>query len=400
MDAVRVPGELSAADAATVRRRRGSAGIVLALAASMLFCGTPAAHAAVPAVAPGGYGVRPVCPPAGVGRVRCHVLELTAPSGRGKRGRVGQPGRTVAVAGAAETPECGTPRAREGCYGLRPQDLHAVYGLPQTPVSTQTIAIVAAGGDPTIRKDLANYDSEFGLPGCPGEGPCPTVVNGEGKRHPPAVEGNAPLETSLDVEVAHAVCPGCNLLLVEASSESLAAFEEATDTAARLGADEISISWGEPEPEQVAEEGAAFDHRGVVITAAAGDTGYLNWASPEAERGTARIPRLLTRRDRRRRHRARTGAGRRTAGRTGLGRARTQGRSQRQRLQHAVLRAFLAARTARLGSGRLWRPARHRRRVGDRGRAPGCGRLRLNQGHRRHRSPDGSASGGPASVRR
>ena len=50
------------------------------------------------------------------------------------------------------------------------------------------------------------------------------------------------------------------------------------------------------------------------------------------------------------------------AGRTGLGSARTQGRSQRQRLQHAVLRAFLAARTARLGSGRLWRPARHRRR--------------------------------------
>ena len=72
-------------------------------------------------------------------------------------------------------------------------------------------------------KDLANYDREFGLDlAVRANGPCPTVVNGEGKRHPPAVEGNAPLETSLDVEVAHAVCPGCNLLLVEASSESLA----------------------------------------------------------------------------------------------------------------------------------------------------------------------------------
>ena len=37
---------------------------------------------------------------------------------------------------------------------------------------------------------------------------------------------------------------------------SLAAFEEATDTAASLGADEISISWGEAEPTQVVEEGA------------------------------------------------------------------------------------------------------------------------------------------------
>ena len=116
------------------------------------------------------------------------------------------------------------------------------------------------------------------------------IVNGQGKKHLPPVEGDAPLETSLDVEVAHAVCPGCALLLVEASSASLAAFEEATDTAAELGAGEISISWGEAEPAQVREGGAAFDHPGVVVTAAAGDTGYLNWASPEAERGRPEYP--------------------------------------------------------------------------------------------------------------
>ena len=116
------------------------------------------------------------------------------------------------------------------------------------------------------------------------------MLNGQGKRHLPAVEGDAPLETSLDIEVAHAICPGCTLLLIEASSASLAAFEEATDTAARLGADEISLSWGEAEPAQVVQEGAALDHPGVVITAAAGDTGYLNWASPEAERGRPEYP--------------------------------------------------------------------------------------------------------------
>ncbi len=86
------------------------------------------------------------------------------------------------------------------------------------------------------------------------------------------------------------MCPGCALLLVEARSASLPAFEEATDTAARLGAGEISISWGEGEPAQAPGGGAAFDHPGIVITASAGDTGYLNWGSPEPERGRPEYP--------------------------------------------------------------------------------------------------------------
>lgn len=222
--------------------------------------------------------------------MRCDVLALTAPSA-GLSPSASKAGRPPAVAGAAQTPECHIPLASEGCDGLRPQDLHVAYDLPQAPVSPQMIAIVTAGGDPKIEKDLANYDREFGLEGCPSETECATVVNGQGQRHPlPAVEGDVPLETSLDVEVAHAVCPGCSLLLVEASSATLAAFEEATDTAARLGAQEISISWGEGEPAQAPGEGAAFDHPGIAITAAAGDTGYLNWASAEAERGRPEYP--------------------------------------------------------------------------------------------------------------
>lgn len=219
--------------------------VVLALAGlSTLAWGPAAARAALPAFASSRDGVRAVCPAADGGRMRCHALELTAPASETPTGGVAPANRPMVLPGAAQTPECRIPLASEGCYGLRPQDLHVAYGLPQTGVSTQTIAIVTAGGDPTIKKDLTNYDSEFGLPGCPDETSCPMVVNGQGKKHVPAVEGNAPLETSLDVEVAHAVCPGCSLLLVEASSASLAAFEEATDTAASLGADEISISWG------------------------------------------------------------------------------------------------------------------------------------------------------------
>ena len=48
---------------------------------------------------------------------------------------------------------------------------------------------------------------------------------------------------------------------------------------ASLGADEISNSWGGEEP---AVDSPAFDHPGVVITASAGDDGYLDWLSGKA----------------------------------------------------------------------------------------------------------------------
>ena len=288
------------------------AAIVLALTGLATLAWGPAeARAALPAFASSRDGVRTVCPPADSGHMRCHALELTAPAGETATGGVAPakpahspPGRRT-DAGMSHS-----ARQRRLLWAATRRICDAAYALPKTPVSTQTIAIVTAGGDPTIKKDLANYDSEFGLPGCPGETSCPMVLNGQGKHHLPAVEGNAPLETSLDVEVAHAVCPGCSLLLVEASSASLAAFEEATDTAARLGADEISISWGEAEPLQVVEEGAAVDHPGIVHNRCRRRHRLPELGLTGSRTGTARIPGLLSGRDRGRRHRPRTRAGR------------------------------------------------------------------------------------------
>jgi hypothetical protein len=45
-----------------------------------------------------------------------------------------------------------------------------------------------------------------------------------------------------------------------------------------MGATEISNSWDGEEP---VTDSAVFNHPGVVITAASGDNGYLNWQSPE-----------------------------------------------------------------------------------------------------------------------
>ena len=73
--------------------------------------------------------------------------------------------------------------------------------------------------------------------------------------------------------MAHAICRNCHVLLVSAKSPNYSDLEAAEETAAS-SAREISNSWGGPEP---GGEGKAFNHAGLVITAAAGDDGYLNW---------------------------------------------------------------------------------------------------------------------------
>src|SRR5262249_29617867 len=74
----------------------------------------------------------------------------------------------------------------------------------------------------------------------------------------------------------------CRILLVEAQSNSDGDLSTAEATAARLGASEISNSWGGEEP---ATDSPAFDQPGVVVTAASGDSGYMSWleAVPHAD---------------------------------------------------------------------------------------------------------------------
>src|SRR5438105_4114491 len=86
------------------------------------------------------------------------------------------------------------------------------------------------------------------------------------------------LEIATDNETAHAVCPSCHILLVEANTSSNADLFPAENTAARLLASEISNSWGGPEP---GADSPAFNHPGVVITASSGDNGYLDWLGSE-----------------------------------------------------------------------------------------------------------------------
>jgi Subtilase family len=271
-------------------------GLPVVVICCSLLGATVAAAETVSSLPASDYTVRAVCVAPPPGYAGCLALRLVAKT----------------AAARAHTHPLGMTRsgpvrssaATEGAYGLRPEDLLSAYDLPRPPqpVSTQTIALVDAYNDSKAESDLARYDQEFGLPACTEADGCFRKVNQVGEEAPlPSSTGKEAQgwagEISTDIEVAHAVCQNCHILLVEGDSASFPDLEAAEQTAVGLGATEISNSWGGPEcsegpsgPE-CGEESPAFNHPGIVITAAAGDHGYLGWAAEKpAERGFPDYP--------------------------------------------------------------------------------------------------------------
>ncbi|MGE5282054.1 MAG: S8 family serine peptidase [Chloroflexota bacterium] len=223
---------------------------VLAIAAFAALCAFAGAASAVPQ--------RPVCPgPASAGSALCHARVVTDAAGK--------------------------PKAASAPKGYGPAEFHGAYGLPSSASSAQTIAIVDAFDDPKIANDLNTYSSQFGLPQCNKANPCFEKVNQNGSATGPFPRSDSgwSLEIALDVEVAHAICPSCKILLVEASSNSLGNLAEAVNTAAKLGADEISNSYGGGEYSSEANV-TAYDHPGVAVTVSSGDSGYGSFGFPAA----------------------------------------------------------------------------------------------------------------------
>lgn len=166
--------------------------------------------------------------------------------------------------------------------GLDPQDLESAYAIPSTLETPQTIALVDAFGYPGAESDLATYRERYGLPPCTKANGCFKKVNEKGKEgdYPPEEEG-WDVEAALDEDMASAACPQCHILLVEGSGELPAELSTAVDTAAKLGATEISNSYGYPEAfkefcgnSECSQYEKSYEHPGVLITAASGDAGY------------------------------------------------------------------------------------------------------------------------------
>lgn len=199
------------------------------------------------------------------------------------------PPHEEAAAESTSPPEAG-PRPQFVEYtepiknSLTPANLLSAYSLTgASPPNTQTIALVDAYDDATIASDLEVFSSRFGLLACNEANACFRKVNQLGKASPPPAssgekERGWAQEIATDVEVAHGICQGCRILLVEAKTNSNNDLYAAEQTAVALGATVVSNSWGGGEP---SSDNAAFNHPGVVITASSGDNGYLDWFSEE-----------------------------------------------------------------------------------------------------------------------
>jgi subtilase family serine protease len=147
--------------------------------------------------------------------------------------------------------------------------------LTATGSSSTTIGIVDAYDDPNIEADLAVYSSQFGLPACTRANGCFRKVNQTGGTTYPSKNAGWSLEIALDVEIAHAICPNCKILLVEASSNSFSNLLAAEDYAI-AHATVVSNSWGGGEfsGETSGTYDNHFNHIGRPITFSSGDSGY------------------------------------------------------------------------------------------------------------------------------
>ncbi|MBV9616605.1 MAG: peptidase S8 [Ktedonobacteraceae bacterium] len=160
--------------------------------------------------------------------------------------------------------------------GLTPKDLQNAYRLPSaTAGKGQTIAIVDANDDPNAEKDLAAYRSTFGLPACTTANGCFKKVDQDGGKHYPQADSGWAGEISLDLDMVSAIAPNSHILLVEANNASFSDLGRAVNTAVRLGAKEVSNSYGGNEdPLDALLMAHYYNHPGVAITASAGDSGY------------------------------------------------------------------------------------------------------------------------------
>ena len=191
--------------------------------------------------------------------------------------------------------------APTGTVAYSPAQIRAGYGVNSLSWdgAGQTIAIVDAYDDPSIYQALDAFDSQFGatasgLSFYAQYGPASsflTVLNQDGQATSlPGADPNGPgasnweVEEALDVEWAHAIAPGAQIILVEANSQSLSDLMASVATAAvQPDVSVVSMSWGFAEGQSVlASDEASYDHvfttPGVTFVASTGDYGA---ADPE-----------------------------------------------------------------------------------------------------------------------
>jgi subtilase family serine protease len=187
----------------------------------------------------------------------------------------------TAKAARLSTPFC--PQVNLVCYS--PAHLQQAYDFPtgrKAPTGKgQTILIVEAYGSPSIEADLAQFDAENGLP----DPPSFTIVNQQTVVSPNGSNDffTWAIETSLDVEYAHAMAPGAKIVLAVSATDDSSNFAQVeSEVLPQYPTAIVSQSFGGDEagpasdPDSAAIMDALFlnqvQHGGTVV-ASSGDLG-------------------------------------------------------------------------------------------------------------------------------
>jgi len=197
---------------------------------------------------------RRVCPVASGSEAQCQALVVTGADGV-------------------------TPQATAAATGYGPADLAAAYALPAPPGgswswSGVTVGIVDPYDNPNAEADLAAYRASYGLPACTTANGCFKKVGQSASAKLPAPSVGWGQEIDLDIEMASAICPMCKIVLVEAKSNTFSDLGTAVNRAVSLGAKVVSNSYVGGESFFSAFIEGPYNHPGVAITAASGDSGY------------------------------------------------------------------------------------------------------------------------------
>jgi subtilase family serine protease len=252
---------MSALTPGRARQTALAAGGTLALAAGAIAGGGSAAAWAAAVQSPAARPVpamRSACAAVGPRQARCYALFA----------------RQASVNAAIAAGQTGPAAAPKG-WGAT--DIEAAYKLPVSANPHQTVAVVEAYSTPHLAADLGVYRHQYSLPACTVASGCLRIVNQKGQTSPLPASGvpyGWDVETLLDVSMVSAACPQCSILVVQANNQNFSALAAAEDTAARLGADVISNSYGGRETGFSQTYAAAYHHPGHTIVASSGDTGF------------------------------------------------------------------------------------------------------------------------------
>jgi hypothetical protein len=160
----------------------------------------------------------------------------------------------------------------QGAYD--PAYLQSAYNAPSHAGSGQIVATVVAYDARDLESDLAHYRAHFGLPPCTTANGCFRKVDQNAGTNYPPYNASWAAEATLDVQMVSAICPNCNILVVEAKTAQFTNLGVAVETAVALGADVVSNSYGAEEFASEIAYNDAYEHPGVAIVASSGDTGY------------------------------------------------------------------------------------------------------------------------------